>query len=377
MLASRPFLDRHDIAVGEDWEARLGGLIQQADTVVFVVSPEAVKSERCAWEVNTALTKTKRLLPVIFKPAPESDIPTQLRRLQFVRFDTSVGITPPLTQLADGLRQNVDWIREHTRLGELAGRWEVRGRPESLLLRGDDLASAQLWTEQWNPGAPGITDLVRAFIAKSKEAEATYFANSKATHRRIVRAQAFLSLLLVAIIIGLLGWINQSYLKEQWRWYAITRPYMIAQVRPHVLTIAAEYALKPGNSFKECTKNCPEMVVVPAGSFTMGSPLDEPNRTVREGPQHVVTIAKPFAVSKYELTFADWDTCAAFGECDPNIVDSEFGRGRQPVINVSWYDAQQYVVWLSQMTGKQFPRRPQRGLERLSRISPLSPPRQR
>ena len=60
----------------------------------------------------------------------------------------------------------------------------------------------------------------------------------------------------------------------------------------------------------------------------MGSPLDEPSRTVWEGPQHVVTITKPFAVSKYELTFADWDTCAAFGECDSNIVDSEFGRGR-------------------------------------------------
>jgi hypothetical protein len=43
-----PYLDRHDIAAGEDWEARLGGLILEADTVVFVVSPEAVKSERCA-----------------------------------------------------------------------------------------------------------------------------------------------------------------------------------------------------------------------------------------------------------------------------------------------------------------------------------------
>src|SRR4051812_35082858 len=47
-----PFLDRHDIAAGEDWEARLGGLITQSDTVVFVISPEAVKSERCVWEVD-------------------------------------------------------------------------------------------------------------------------------------------------------------------------------------------------------------------------------------------------------------------------------------------------------------------------------------
>src|SRR5580700_3581981 len=70
-----PFLDRHDIAAGEEWEARLGGLIQQADTVVFVVSPEAVRSDRCAWEVDRALAQSKRLLPVIFKAVQGSDIP--------------------------------------------------------------------------------------------------------------------------------------------------------------------------------------------------------------------------------------------------------------------------------------------------------------
>src|SRR5262249_39634004 len=79
-----PFLDRHDIAPGEPWEARLGGLITQSDTVVFVVSPEAVKSERCTWEVDRTIELSKRLLPVIFKAVPEQSIPEKLRRLQFV-----------------------------------------------------------------------------------------------------------------------------------------------------------------------------------------------------------------------------------------------------------------------------------------------------
>jgi hypothetical protein len=70
-----PFLDRHDIAAGEDWEARLGGLIQEADTVVYVISPEAMRSERCAWEVNKTLALSKRLIPVIYKPVSEMDIP--------------------------------------------------------------------------------------------------------------------------------------------------------------------------------------------------------------------------------------------------------------------------------------------------------------
>ena len=61
-----PFLDRHDIAPGEPWELRLGGLIEQSDTVVFVISPEAVKSERCVWEVDRTSELSKRLLPIIF-----------------------------------------------------------------------------------------------------------------------------------------------------------------------------------------------------------------------------------------------------------------------------------------------------------------------
>ena len=78
----------------------------------------------------------------------------------------------------------------------------------------------------------------------------------------------------------------------------------------------------------------------------MGSPSEE--------TQHQVTIAKPFAVSKFELTFDEWDACAAHGDCDPHVSDNGWGRHRQPVINVSWDDAQRYVAWLSRITGKKY-----------------------
>src|SRR5262249_53255972 len=146
-------LDRHDIAAGEDWEARLGSLITQSDTVVFVVSPEAVKSDRCAWEVDRTIELSKRLLPVIFKSVPDHDIPEKLRRLQFVRFDTDRGITRPLAELAEALRQDLDWIREHTRLGEIATRWESRGHPQSPLLRGEENAPAKNTSGAPNPAA--------------------------------------------------------------------------------------------------------------------------------------------------------------------------------------------------------------------------------
>src|SRR5262249_39214600 len=179
-----PFPARHDIAAGEDWEARLGGLIAESDTVVFVVSPEAVKSDRCVWEVDRTIELSKRLLPVIFKPVPEQDIPKKLSRLQFVRFDTGRGVTRPLAELAEALRQDLDWIREHTRLGELARRWEGRERPESLLLRADDLGAAKAWMATRKVGAPEITDAQRALISASEEAEAKRLGNERAQLER-------------------------------------------------------------------------------------------------------------------------------------------------------------------------------------------------
>jgi formylglycine-generating enzyme required for sulfatase activity len=106
-----------------------------------------------------------------------------------------------------------------------------------------------------------------------------------------------------------------------------------------------------GRSFRDC-RDCPEMVVVPAGEFMMGSPPSEAGG-VFESPQHKVTITRPFAVGKYEATFAEWDACVADRGCKHRPYD-QWGRGRRPVINVSWNDAKEYVAWLSSKTGKPY-----------------------
>jgi len=120
---------------------------------------------------------------------------------------------------------------------------------------------------------------------------------------------------------------------------------------PEVLTAAQEKvaAGSPGFEFKECSGECPLVVVVPPGSFTMGSPEDEVDRTAGEGPPHAVTISRPFALSKTDITFDEWDACVAAGAC-PKAVDG-WGRGKMPVVDVSWEGAQTYVTWLSQLTG--------------------------
>jgi formylglycine-generating enzyme required for sulfatase activity len=121
-----------------------------------------------------------------------------------------------------------------------------------------------------------------------------------------------------------------------------------------LLSAEQERSLKPKDTFQECSK-CPVMTVVPAGSFTMGSPDNEPGRDSTEGPQHTVTISQQFGVSKFEVTFAEWDACVAEGGCNGyKPGDRGWGRARRPVINVNWDDANAYVSWLAKKTGKPY-----------------------
>jgi formylglycine-generating enzyme required for sulfatase activity len=230
--------------------------------------------------------------------------------------------------------------------------WAANNRDVAWLTHATDrLAAAERLTARPDLAA-NLEPTDREYISTCRKAEAT----ARGRRRRV---QALVYVLLVGIIAGLVGWINQAYVKEEWNWLFTIRPYRVANFDPYVLKPEAERALKPKDSFRECTPErakdyCPEMVVVPAGPFTMGSPPSERGRFASEGPQHTVTIAKPFAVSKFELTFDEWDTCATYGDCAHGVSDNGWGRERQPVIYVSWNDAKRYVAWLSRMTGKTY-----------------------
>lgn len=99
-------------------------------------------------------------------------------------------------------------------------------------------------------------------------------------------------------------------------------------------------------------RECPKLAVVPAGTFQMGDLSGIGSKDER--PVHAVSIAKPFAVGVYEVTFAEWDACVAAGGCVTNPSDEGWGRGARPVINVTWDDAQSYLKWLSAKTGKTY-----------------------
>lgn len=180
-------------------------------------------------------------------------------------------------------------------------------------------------------------------VERSKTAE---IENLLALEKARARRNTAIAGALATAVIAVIGWFNLAYLKERYYWFIAVRPY--------VLTTEQVRTLAPRDSFKECAKACPEMVVVLAGTFTMGSPNNEAGRGENEGPQRAVKIPMRFAVSKFEVTFDEWDTCVSFGPCRPVSDDSGWGRGQRPVINVDWNDAKQYVDWLSGLTGNSY-----------------------
>ena len=184
------FLDRHDISGGEAWEARLRNLIQQADTVVFVLSPASVVSERCGWEIDLADALSKRIIPVVAIDVTEASTPVKLKRLNYIFFSPGHSFGTALRDLSAALRTDLAWIREHTRLAELSARWRDRNKPDELLLRGAELGAAMAWIAGWKAGAPQLTVQQRDFINESEAAEITRSSVERKRLEEIATAQA-------------------------------------------------------------------------------------------------------------------------------------------------------------------------------------------
>ena len=137
------------------------------------------------------------------------------------------------------------------------------------------------------------------------------------------------------------------------------------QTREEVEAMAAngkrdgsETGRAPGTRFRDCDA-CPEVVVLPPGSFLMGSPDSEEGRQANEGPLHRVTIGYSLAMGVYEVTFAEWDACVASGGCagyrpKRRFFGRNWGRPRHPVMRVGWDGVPAYLAWLSQETGERY-----------------------
>jgi hypothetical protein len=177
-------IDRHGIHAGEDWKTRLGALIRDSDTVVFVLTPTSAKSEICAWEVDEARALGKRVMPVVPSSLKGEPGPPGLAALNYIFFydepkkpGSSFGAG--LLDLVEGLKTDLDWLRQHTRYLQRATEWAQGGRAPNRLLSGQDILDAKSWAARQPKDAPSPTALHLDFI-KASEAWETEQASERA-----------------------------------------------------------------------------------------------------------------------------------------------------------------------------------------------------
>jgi hypothetical protein len=165
-------IDHSDLHGGEAWRARLRQLIIETDTVVFVLSPSSAASEVCRWEVDQAVSLAKRIIPVVCRALGRSEPHPALRELNYIFFypepaSPDSGFGKGLATLVDALSQDIEWLRDHTRLTEMAVHWDRTGRSGDLLLRGSELEAFRNWRARRPASAPPLTGLQQSYVDAS------------------------------------------------------------------------------------------------------------------------------------------------------------------------------------------------------------------
>ncbi len=250
-----------------------------------------------------------------------------------------------------------DWLAlEKGRLETLRGvesaaaSWGTKGRNlEDLAHRGKRLAEARALAK--------VPDY-KAQLDANAEASAYIHDCSAAQRRRTmtIGGGALAIAMIVALVVSIPAIIHYFELAAAARKHH-TAVVAAENYKPASQILAAgssAAALRPGTVFRDCP-DCPEMAVIRAGSFVMGSPDSEDGRGEDEGPQHRVNVAR-FAIGRFDVTFDEWADCVRGGGCrsNPHPNKSLLGHGRYPAVDVSWQDAQEYMRWLSARTGKNY-----------------------
>ena len=328
------FIDVDNIPPGLDFIRVLEEQVSQCDALLVVIGPRWLDAadpqgkrrldspdDFVRIEIESALTQGKRVIPVLVGDArmPAADeLPETMRLLA---------------------RRNA------VRLTYERFRADTQGLIKALQQALEEVAAARA-QEETTRRAEEEEKRAREVAAASERARASAEAAEQARLLRPPKPRPVWWLsweiitveVVAAALLGLTVWVAFA-----------PAPPAPATVEP----APVESAPPKDTVLKDCA-DCPDMVVMPAGSFTMGSPASEAGG-YSEGPQHNVAFAQQFAVGRFAVTFEEWDACVADGSCNGwKPPDEGWGRGRRPVINVSWADAKAYSGWLSKKTGKTY-----------------------
>ncbi len=163
------WVDWEDIPLTADWWAEIQEGIETANAFVFIISPDSVISEVCGQELDHAINHNKRLIPLVYREA--KDVPASLGHINWIFFRATDDFEEAFQKLLTTMDTDLEWVKAHTRLTRRAVEWDRKGRNDSYLLRGDDLAEAEyLFTQTDKKPAP--TQLHQEYILASQRVQA-------------------------------------------------------------------------------------------------------------------------------------------------------------------------------------------------------------
>lgn len=194
------FRDTEDILPTEEWKPRLEALIRKSDTVLFALSPASVASEICAWEIDLALALNKRIIPVVVDDV-DGNVPEAISKLNYIFLTPRDDFEAGISKIRDAIYLDIDWIREHTRVAELANRWAQAQRLGAQPLRGKELEAVEHWLMTHPVNAPAPTEEQRSFIRDSR---------MRAKQRRRIGVGVAAVAFAVVSAMGLLAWQQRN-----------------------------------------------------------------------------------------------------------------------------------------------------------------------
>ena len=190
------WVDLKDLRSASVWSEELQLAVEQADALVFVISPDSVVSVQCATELEIAEALGKRIVPVCYRLVELGKLPDALARRQLLP-PPELGVFEDdfdrwLGRLVDAVSTDIEWVRAHTEYEHRALEWDRHERDPSFLLTGSELRAAEAWRDNAAGKEPSLTKLQAAHITASRAH----------TTRRLRRTRAFVSGALV-VAIGL------------------------------------------------------------------------------------------------------------------------------------------------------------------------------
>jgi hypothetical protein len=161
-------IDRRDLPYGEEWQKELADFIRGSDTVVWLVSPDSVKSPWCNWELGEVGRLNKRLVPVKIRHVVPEELPEALGKIHLLPVEGVYAAEQHFATLVATLNADRGWIKEATRLADRAREWIGRSRHSSLLLRGPALKNAEGWSTRRPKTVPPLASEVLELILASR-----------------------------------------------------------------------------------------------------------------------------------------------------------------------------------------------------------------